>query len=185
MNIRTLENLNKTYENRTFKYLFPMYQHESSLLKVLGDYFIVGVGLWDKHKIDLYDDCLGVVIDTKDSKGEKSKKINLKHPLIKTHYPYGELIYGYLHMVVLKIPNQHKGIKERFINGEYSLLYKDPSKFFLKEWNNLHSRYNENALKVLTKDEEYKIELETKLGVELPENCELDSTPNLQNEVFI
>lgn len=78
-------------------------------------------------------------------------------------------------MLVLEIPDKYKKLRKLFIEGSYSL--------FPEEY--MRTYYQSTILfDIWSKSPELKKNLEINLGVKLDNTAELDSIPNLSEEVF-
>ena len=81
-----------------------------------------------------------------------------------------------------KIPNEFKNEIKTFLAGQYHLFsekYKIKIITFHNEINK-HSR----LFKILSNDEELRLELSIRLGTKLPKNIGLDSKPNKEDEIW-
>jgi len=77
-------------------------------------------------------------------------------------------------MIVMEIPEKWKRLRQLFIDGSYSL--------FPEEY--MRGLINTNPWSIYTKDPEYKRSLEEKIGQNLSPTAELESIPDLNEEVF-
>lgn len=123
---------NKLYENRTYKYLFPVVKYYGEELTNYLNYFIkLGVGLNDDNK-RLPGGCLCILIST------NPKVSNLEDYLEKldrfltwikyqdyyiTDYVYSMSEECSSHMVVIDIPMAYNTAYIKFILGRYSQMY--------------------------------------------------------------
>ena len=106
------------HETRTLKYCASMLKaHGKELMNIILPR-IITAGLYDERYLDFYtEDTIGLLVHVKE--GETP---NFKHPAIVADYYYGELIYGRMHMLVIKIPNKHIKDFNHFKKGEYSKM---------------------------------------------------------------
>lgn len=83
-----------------------------------------------------------------------------------------------------KIAEKYKNFKKYFINGGYSKMntenYAD-NFVVTRGYNKLEVR---QEYKIITKNQEYRLELQEKLNIFIPSNYELDEKPILENEIL-
>ncbi len=167
-----------TIYNKTRKYLLPS-------LNIYGKGFIVkfikldlfAVGVEDKERQVDYDNCITILV-----KGESSD-IDFDIPHLADEYFFGESLYGKLHALVIKLPV--KNLKDRFLAGEYSKLYRYPEKIFKGSKKNIDKNLREaNARDVCSKSKDYRKKLEILLGEEIEPTAELDTIPDKSKEIF-
>lgn len=133
--------LGKVYVNKTYKYLIPC-------LKLYGDTFVTKLNSVFNLAFGIHD----TVLDATEYEGQKliyilSDKLYqaakfqnflnyVKHqPYYVMDYAFDDQERGRQHMLVIKFPESHFDVYDKFIDGKYSKMYtKDEvNKFFRKE----------------------------------------------------
>lgn len=180
--------------NKTKKYISPV-------LKVYGTEFIgkfqdlifkLAYGLGDIITVSkniTIGNYIFVLIDSRQSKDLNSFLNWIREPfnanIYEEDYAYDDLSEGFLHVLVLKFPEQFRHILEPFNKGEYSKMYTT------KEINELIS--DVNVAKVLIKDETYKEDFSKQLydefkvvikPTDIGNHYELDFPAKIEEEVI-
>lgn len=181
MDLETLEKYckeNTTFENRTRRYLAPIFNKDEQMLKIRKDYTVVAYGLYDINCPDLFiKDSIGILINARDS-----KQLSFKHPLIVDNYYYGELLYGKLHMVIVKFPEKYYGVLDKFKQGKYSEMFTNPKEIYIENEVTIFKDFKGRCLDICTKNPKLKEKLEKKLQVNI--EGELDNIFNPKEEIF-
>lgn len=197
----------KLYENRTYKYLFPIVKHYGEELTNYLRYFIkLGVGLGDDNR-KLPAGCFFILIDT-NPKIQNQKQYFEKLDRFLTWIKYQDYYvddYIYCmkddcssHMVVLDMPSKYNTAYIKFIIGRYSQMYTEQeiNKLFpidnSSTNNKLISEYNDRIRFVrnvlLKKDEsDFLKKVNKDFGTDLKKfsiDGELDYSPDLREEIF-
>ena len=187
-------NKEHTYRNKAFWYLLPT-------LKLMGTpfvdefklYSLTACGIMDYNKPEL-DRKLFCLLNIKRSK--VNEFMQYKHLLALkagkhyvTDYMFGDLLYDWLHMVVFELPVDNPDITfEHFANGRYSKMYDAPTiDYCFKRQHfdtSLLGTGRKTTYQSLIRAPERIDELETRLGIILPENAELDTKPAENEECF-
>lgn len=89
------------------------------------------------------------------------------------HDPY-HVVY------MFAIPREFREDVKHFVEGKYSKFSKKLRQRITKFYGNKDA----SVIKVIDKDQDFKLQLEKSLGVELPEDSELASKPDLSNEIY-
>lgn len=163
--------------NKTRQYLLPSLKlHGKEFVKKFSSLHFFAAGLYDTER-SIYENSITILAN-----GKKSE-IDLNIPYLIDEYFFGELLYGELHALVFELPV--KGSSDRFIRGEYSLMYPNPQRIFSANIKDpFKAKLLNQALGVCTKSDKYKKELEKILRVKIDNDAELDSKPNLSKEIF-
>lgn len=190
----------KLYKNKSLSYLYPCLKgHGDSILDQIGRINLVCVGIRD-YNVKEDKDCLYLLISSKSSIGSSYvnsqvyanrfntflKDIRLKDYYVRD-YIYSNVDKNPYHMVVLRIPEKHKGIMQKFKEGRYSEMYTLEE---IDEYFKVPISYT--SKRVLKKDETYlpifvaivNSEFNTDATVEDFKDAELDYPPDLRMEIF-
>jgi hypothetical protein len=168
--------------NKTRKYLVPsLLSYGNSFRKYLSNFSFVAAGLWDEKNRELFEPyTIGFLVNAK-----KSSFLNFDNKYIKNHYYFGELLYGKLHMLVIKIPDQHKQAYDMFLESRYSEMYENPVKLFNGLTSSFAKEVKNQCISVCTNDNFYRTELAETLGVPRTSIAkELDSVIKHKEEIF-
>jgi hypothetical protein len=142
--------------NRTFRYLRPVMReygpdflmYYEMMFKVaigIGDIIIVGSNIkFEKH--------LFFLVNTRRSRKSFIEALQWirGHESYEDDYAFDQIHYGFLHMVVLRIPEKYYRTLYHFKMSRYSKMYTEQD---IKKWFENREEY-----KVLTKNKEYRIE---------------------------
>lgn len=170
-------------QNRTRAYIVPcLRKHGKKFLNAINKYSFVGAGVFDTQQPDYYDGTtVGYLINARDSDTTKFKDI----PYLKGHYYFGEMLYGQLHMLVIKLPEDYHLAIHAFVLGKYSKMYDKPGDVFNKSSTSAYFNHVKiKCLQVCKKSEKYRKKLEEELGVYIPKGNELDDLIDPTKEVF-
>lgn len=176
--------------NKTRKYILPAFlSYGKDFLKAIGEFTFIAIGIEDQERSELYtDNTVGFLIDAKKSRSLDFKKLGVAYV---DDYFFGEILYGQLHMLILKLPDFYGDtvIKE-FKLGNYSKMYENPKDLV---YNNYKGSFlksvKDDVLKILTKEPKKREELESNLSIggsiiTIPEQAELDSIYEPREEIF-
>lgn len=180
-----------TYNNKSEKYLLPyLKEYGSEFTNKLTSIYKVAVGLADivrtKHKIVERRYCLFILVDTLIAKDFFTQfivwfRLQLMY---EDDYVYDNIMKSTYHMIVIKFPENLYSVIEHFKKGEYSKLstISDVNKYF---------ENHPDTLKVIIKDNNYKIKFAKKLNklynAQMNPNDfegELDFKPRQEEEIF-
>lgn len=162
-------------QTRTIMYISPCFKVYSDLVPLVNQFYCTAAGLYDKEKsiegINVYF-LLNIQRKNKTKAAELLTQLR-KHISYKTDYPFGDLLYDQLHMLVLKVPEKYHKDVINFKLGRYSELFKkDRDKLFNKD---------SLSYKVITKDDKVAKEITASFGTI---GKEYDSPPIMTEEGF-
>lgn len=175
----------KIYNNRTKKFLLPVVkEHGSMFLHYISSIFKIAVGI-DDYKLRSYgyrfDNHLFFLINTISSRSHFIKALEWfrTQEMYAFDYPYDDLILGFQHMIVIKIPDDYKKAYKNFIEGKYTKMYntEEVQKLFSKEEDskifNPNRKIREEFVELVNKDFDTELSIEDfegSLEVEYPFN---------------
>lgn len=128
------------YQNKTRKYLLPVVKgYGQQLIQKLSALSKIAVGVNDAvipENMNL-DNHVFILVNTNI---KKDTFINVLTWLkdkdyFKLHYSFDDIVDGYQEMLVIKLPENHKGTHDHFINSEFSKMYTKETinKYFKKD----------------------------------------------------
>lgn len=184
----TLDSLNEIkdesqiVENKSRLYLYPsLYDYGKKFITSISEWKIVGVGLKDFEKPEMFpDNSIGLLCyaNGKFKSGKIGRSDFDNFPKQINNYFFGELLYGKTHMVVVPLPEKHYTAWKYFQESKYSLMYDDPKTLFSHSKSKIMKDNREKLIGVCSKSEEYRNKLATTLNISLDilsEDLELDS----------
>lgn len=200
----------KLYENRTWKYLYPCLKHYGEELnKYLSSFLKLAIGLGDNNvEKDEDFNSIYILLDTNLPLSTGKARQEYKDKLSKfldwvsyQDYYISDYIFDTsMHMVVLKIPEEHNNSYFHFIKGEFSEMYnpKSITKYFKyisipnKELELRHNNKLKDIKSVFNKDKKYihvfvnrvNKDFNTDVGVEYFQEAELDYPLKKKEEIF-
>ena len=138
------------YTNKTRKYLLPAISgHGEEVIKKLDSVFKLGIGVNDAiapASLNL-NNHIFILVDANVRTSIFTSVLDWlrEQVFFELDYAYDDIVEGYQHMIVLKLPDNHKETYEYFINDKFSKMYSKDSieKYFKK---------NETRFKILVKD---------------------------------
>jgi len=173
----------KFYDNRTKKYLLPcISDHGKEFFSMISKVFPLAVGINDKIINKVLDNHIFILVSTESRYFPNVLKWIREQPFYEVDYPFDDVVTGFQHMIVLKLPNIYSESYRKFKEGKYSKMYTDEQmkKLFANKDISIFTR-SENALKqfVDTVNEMYdvSIQYETWEG-------EVDFPPRNEEEEF-
>lgn len=183
---------NKIFLNKTLSYLYPCLKfYNEEFTKLLNKLNVVAVGIGDYNLINFdvdYNHHLFILVNTEKNKlGFIDTIERLKdHISFEDDYAFDHVLENKLHMIVIKIPEEHYHSFDAFNHSQYSKM------FNLKELNDYFNSYGKEKLKkVLVKDFEVKQEFVNYINLLFETdispyefNGELDMPLNKKNEIF-
>jgi hypothetical protein len=109
--------------NKTVKYIVPLFKDYGVEFKTkLNSLNLVSIRYNDKIIDEKYNNHLFVLVNYKSPKFISVIKWLRKQSFYETDYPYDDILEGSLHIIVLKIPDQHREAFTHFVNSEYSKM---------------------------------------------------------------
>lgn len=198
----------KLYENRTWRYLFPCLRaHGEDLINQLSSFFKLAVGVRDFNREE-ENHCIYILIDTNlpftstiEIKNYKERFNSFLNWIRNKEYFVADYIYEKdMHMIVIKLPEQHLGSYVHFINGQYSRMYnlKEIREYFKhitipnKEVEIKKNKKITESRNILFKDKKYVPEFVNIVNTRFKTNAktndfidaELDFPPSRKEEIF-
>jgi len=176
---------------RTHQYLLPMLTASNNqviynikkILKPKGG--IIRVGIWDTTKNYIPNSVYILMHVKRLPVGDFNtilKDIKLDKSYIDD-YLYGNYLYDYLHMFVVKCP--YDKAYHNFIHSKYSEMFsKEEGLKIYPTQKSKHVDYINKVRKIIVKDESLKTHLESSLDVIIPSSNELDSSLIWEDEIF-
>lgn len=178
-------------QNRTRNFLLPILGTlPSSYVKEINKFYSIAVGLADeKYYPYLEEPSLLLLKNIKVSRIEsfqESLKVLEQHRLFVKDYIFADAIDSWLHMFVIRLPEEYHETYKYFIQGQYSKMYSEVQKarFFTPNRTRHNWRIKKKVRDVLDRNPAVRTELEIKLNVTIPENAELESKLDFNYEVF-
>lgn len=197
-------NNNNIYSNRTFKYLTPCLKDwGKDFVDQVGKLPLQAWGIGDCSVNSVFDEdnlyCLIVTDGTfKNNRNFVLNKVSdfldwfRSHPSYHDDYEYDDF-NGNKHMLVVNLPEQHKGIITKFINGSYSSMYNKDTidRLFNKKMKIGRIEQDNDKYLVLTHDSRYREVFKKRLKEDFNYNsgdiaidAEYDYPPILGEEIF-
>lgn len=115
----------KFYVNKTRKLLLPcLKDHGEKLMKAVNSLQKLAVGIGDHYIEDSLDqNNLFLLVDTRHQDFSKILIWLKKQPFFVKDYPFDDILSGYQHIIILKIPDDYQVAKTEFVKGKYSRMY--------------------------------------------------------------
>ena len=141
---------NKLYDNKTKKYLLPIIKdYGNDVLSRINRLFKLAIGIDDaaiSRSLNL-NYHLFFLLDANIKKASFISDLEWlrQQYCYATDYPYGDIKTSNLHMLVIKIPENHKITYDHFVNNAFSKMYSEENikKYF---------KPGDERIKILTKD---------------------------------
>ena len=115
----------KFFINRTRKFLLPcLKEHGEMMMKAVNNLEKLAVGIGDEFISDsLNNSCLFILVDIRSKHFQSILKWVRKQPFFVKDYPFDDVMSGYQHMIVVKIPEEYELAHYEFQKGKYSRMY--------------------------------------------------------------
>lgn len=182
-------------KNRTQQYLVPtLYDYGKEFTEKMRQFSSPACGIGDMNISDpnlTGDPSIYFLLNIERSQIRRFSYDMLyfrRLPQYANDYPFGELLYSKLHMLVIKIPDRYYDAYYNFLAHKYSKMYnkKEAYRLFLYGPNDPAELKNrkKKALQAVTLDEELKTIIAEEYGVNPNIITELDSQWNPKDEIF-
>lgn len=189
---KLLENNERAvFKNRTRMFLLPILGGmKSEWVSEVNKFYSVAVGLADCKYYPYLDE--PSILLLKNVKSSKIKSFNKSADVIRDNpyfikdYIFADAIDSWLHMFVIKLPNEYEKAYKYFLQSKYSMMYSEIQKkrFFTYNRTRPNWRTKKKVRDILDKNPSARTELELKLSVSISEQAELESKLNFEHEVF-
>lgn len=174
-------NLHYIARNKTTNYLFPSLGVKTIPFTKFREMGFINAYLgWKEHYYN-YDNCLWLLFNPSKSRMKEWAEFYYKYRNLPNYINTIDVDLNVI-FIVLKIDKKWQHLPDLLKRGKYSKFGNNYAQFFTRYENAKILAHREYF--VITKDIGFREKLEKELNVNIEEDWELDSIPDIENEYF-